>query len=535
VAFLYRYNTMGGSLGGFDGDHFIYYLGARHVAIGERPLRDFADAGLQGAWPALTYELPALAYRLAGPSLLTEAVFTLGVIAFSLALLFHVAARIAGLLPAFVVTALALFASTRPYGYPKVLVFSVAVALLWHCARGPTRARIVLLALWSAVAFLFRHDYLVYLAPAVIVLLAAVPPHSVKAAVSRLSLYSVLTAVLLIAPLYSVERYVGLERYARSNLELTGSEARRTELRWPTFERVEGGVFAFLADERNGTAMFYYICLAIPALALRAMAASPALPGMDVGQSRAFLLALLLLTALLVHFFLRGNLGARFGDLGAPIAVLAAWLATVPATMPGTARVLLRGTTFLVAVVATISIAGAENVWQELDTNGFRASGGKIVERFLAVTRELRNLPPWPGGSTASPDPNVVEYLRACTDPGERVLVLADSAEVAAFAERPFAAGQPTFRPGFYTLPGDQNLMLRRLRTQSVPVVLTGEEADYEQNFATGFQQIDAFVRYEYTLQGTLPALTGGPMRVFVRRNLAWDREYRDTGLPCAR
>ena len=111
--------------------------------------------------------------------------------------------------------------------------------------------------------------------------------------------------------------------------------------------------------------------------------------------------------------------------------------------------------------------------------------------------------------------------------------MVADSAEVTVFAARPFAAGQPTFRPGFYTLPADQALMLRRLRGQSVPVVLTDEEEDYEENFASSFPQIDAHIKANYDLGGELPALTGGPMRVFVRRGLVPTTTYRDTGLPC--
>src|SRR5262245_6735845 len=172
-AFLYRYNALGGSLGGFDGDHFIYYIGAQHIALGERPLRDFADGGLQGAWPALTYELPALAQRLGGATLLSEAILTVSAVALALALLFRSANAVAGPMPAVVVTLLSLFAGTKLYGYTKVLVFAVAVTLLLRYARQPTTGRAALLAAWSAVAFLFRHDYLVYLAPAVALLMVA--------------------------------------------------------------------------------------------------------------------------------------------------------------------------------------------------------------------------------------------------------------------------------------------------------------------------------------------------------------------------
>jgi hypothetical protein len=129
--------------------------------------------------------------------------------------------------------------------------------------------------------------------------------------------------------------------------------------------------------------------------------------------------------------------------------------------------------------------------------------------------------------------PDVADYLRRCTRLADRALVIADSAEVAAFASRPFAAGQATFRTGFYTLDADQQLMIERLQSQSVPVVLTEEQDDYEQNFASGFPLIHAYVNEQYTLAGELPALTGGPMRVFVRRGLTPTGNYGLTGLPC--
>ena len=532
-AFLYRYNALGGSLGGFDGDHFMYYVGTQHIALGERPLRDFADGGLQGAWPALTYELPALAQRLGGPTLLSEAILTVGAVAFALTLLFRSAAGVAGVVPALVVTILSLFAGAKLYGFHKVLVFSVAVALLLRYARQPTTVRAALLAAWSAVAFLFRHDYLVYLAPAVALLMLALPSRTWNEKSKRLLVYGGLTTLLLLGPLYSIQRYVGLEQYLQSNLALTGNESRRTDLEWPEFEAASGGVRTFFDDEQNASTWLYYLCLAIPVLALLAIALEPSLPGLGVAESRAFLLSLVLLAFLINHYLLRGNLPARFGDLGAPIAVLAAWLAALPRVARWPVRILLRLGVAAVLVVSTLSVSAVGSVWRELDTTGLRDSFEKTSRRFLAVTNELRALPPPPAGGPASDTPNAVDYLRACTRPEDRVLVVADSAEVAVFAARPFAGGQPTFRPGFYTLSADQALMLRRLHGQSVPVVLTDEEEDYEDNFASGFPQIDAYIKANYDLVGRLTALTGGPMRIFVQRGLVPTSTYRDTGLPC--
>ena len=391
-AFLYRYNALGGSLGGFDGDHFIYYVGAQHILLGERPLRDFADGGLQGAWPALTYELPALAQRLGGATLLSEAILTVGAVALALASLFRSANAVAGPVPALVVTLLSLLASAKLYGYTKVLVFSVAVTLLLRYARRPTTAHAALLAAWSAVAFLFRHDYLVYLAPPVGLLMVALPSRTYGDKANRLLVYGGLTTLLLLGPLYSVQRYVGIEQYLRTNLELTGNESRRTGLEWPEFEVTGGGVREFFGNERNASAWLYYLCLTIPALALVGIAVRPSLPGLGVGQSRALLLSLVLLACLLNRFLLRGNLPARFGDLGAPIAVLAAWLATLSRGAWLPIRALVWPGVAAVLVVSTLSLSAVGNAWQELDTTGLRDSFQKTRRRFQTVTSELRRV-----------------------------------------------------------------------------------------------------------------------------------------------
>jgi hypothetical protein len=162
-----------------------------------------------------------------------------------------------------------------------------------------------------------------------------------------------------------------------------------------------------------------------------------------------------------------------------------------------------------------------------------------VGARFLQVATELGQMPPMRMSTAAEQDrarvmaPNVVDYLRTCTDPGDRVLVLADAAEVATFAARPFAGGHPTFRAGFYTLPDDQALTIARLERQSVPIVLTRDEADYHQHIEPAFKAVVAWVDARYEFRGELPALTGPPMRVLVRHDMAASERLGDTGLPC--
>jgi len=531
VSFLYRFNGLGGALGGFDGDHFIYYLGAKAVAHGERPLRDFTDAGLMGAWPALSYELPALAQRLGGETLLAEAVFVVGAVAVSLTVLFLTAAEVGGTTSAVIVTIATLFTATKLYGYTKVLVFAVAAALFLRYARQPTRSRAVQLAIWAAVAFLFRHDYLVYLAPcsAVLIVLSG---ERWRDAADRLIVCGATVALLLAAPLYSIQRYVGIGAYLDSNRALVAQEANRTAFRWPRFSVPDQG--AFFADEGNAVAWLYYASVAIPVLALVSLVGSPRAPGLDARQTRALVISLAVLALLLDRFFLRNNLGARFGDLGAPVAVLAAWLPARVRESAPRVRWSMRAAMAMALVPTLLALSTTGSVRHELDTTGLSDSAKKIGRRFVAVIADLGAVP-LRADAPVEAEPNAAEYVRVCTAPDDRVLVIADAPEILAFAGRGFAGGQPTFRPGFYRLERDQQVTLRRLRNESVPIVLTDQEPTYRPNFAEQFNLIDQYVRAGYDVAGELPALAGEPVRVFAQRDRTSLAHYRSTQLPCFR
>jgi hypothetical protein len=238
------------------------------------------------------------------------------------------------------------------------------------------------------------------------------------------------------------------------------------------------------------------------------------------------------LALVLDRFFLRNNFGARFGDLGAPIAVLAAWLPVRFRDARQPVRIAVWTVACLVLLMTTMSLSTTGSVVHELDTAGFSDSVQKIGRRVMAVSRQLAAVSP-----TAAPDeetaPNAAEYLRMCTAPSDRVLVIADAPEILAFADRSFAGGQPTFRPGFYTLTGDQQLTLDRLRHQSVPIVLTDRESTYLPNFAAQFPLIHAFVTERYEPVGELPALAGDPVRVLALKGRDAVARYRSTGLPC--
>jgi hypothetical protein len=531
LAFLYRFNALGGALGGFDDDHFIYYLGARAVAHGERPLRDFADAGVMGAWPALTYELPAIAQRILGNTFFAEAIFTVGLLAFALAVTAATAGGLAGRVAAFLVTTATLFASTKLYGYSKVLVFAVAAALFVRYVRQPTRARAAQLGAWSAVAFLFRHDYLVYLiAPVAILILLGTPRW--REAFDRLAVYAATVGALLIGPIYSIQHYVGIGSYLDTSRALVAQEANRTTFRWPQFGAAPGGLGSFLADEGNATAFLYDLSVAIPLVALLALIGSPRAKDLDTRQTRAVIASLAVLALFLDRFFLRNNLDARFGDLGAPVAILAAWLTWRFAD----GSQLRRGIAWTIAAIVLVptmqAVGTTGSVWHELDTTGLSDSVKKVGRRLADVTTVLSALPP-SGPVPLDSEPNAVEYVRMCTAPTDRVLVVADAPEIVAMAGRWFAAGQPTFRPGFYTLESDQRQTLERLRRESVPVVLLDHDDSYSSHFVPQFRLVHEHVMAVYEHAGDLPAPEGPSVQVFTQRGRTSSGQYRTTGLPC--
>jgi hypothetical protein len=531
LAFFYRFNALGGALGGFDGDHFIYYLGSTAVAHGERPLRDFADAGVMGAWPALTYELPAMAQRIIGLTFLTEALVTVSLLALALAVAAATAGGIAGRAGAFITVTATLFASTKLYGYSKVLVFAVAAAMFVRFVREPSRARAAQVGAWGAVAFLFRHDYLVYLGVPVLILMLVGTP-GWRDAVDRLGVCALTVVMMLALPLYSIHHYVGLGSYVETARALVAQEANRTTFRWPQFSAAPGGLSAFLSDEGNAIAFLYDLSVAIPIVALLALIGSPTAKGLDTRQTRAVIASLAVLALTLDRFFLRNNLGARFGDLGAPIAILAAWAVWRFAEGSVVRRAVAWASVIVVLVPTLYALDTTGSLRHELDTSGLSDSVQKIGRRLVTVTAELDALP----RSAAGPpddEPNAVEYLRQCTAPADRVLVVADSPEILAMAGRPFAGGHPTFRPGFYTLARDQQQTIERLRRQSVPVVLLDEEHSYSSHFVPQFRLVHEHVMANYERAGELPAPAGAPVQVFTMRGRATSGQYRTTGLPC--
>src|SRR6185436_10422772 len=212
--------------GGFDNDEFAHLLRADAMLRGEQPLRDFADAELRGAWPSLSYAVPAWAQRVWGRSLLAEAYLTAGALALSYAVLFLVALDLSRRqwIVALLAALFALVTTPKLYNYPKVLAMALGAAAIRYALVRPSAPRLGIVALVTAMATLFRHDYGVYLALAMTAGLVARDFGRWREVAVHLGVYAGATAIILLPSLIWVQVYEGVVTYLSVALRTSGVE-----------------------------------------------------------------------------------------------------------------------------------------------------------------------------------------------------------------------------------------------------------------------------------------------------------------------
>jgi hypothetical protein len=521
--FFYRFNTLGGSFGGFDNDHFLYYAVAKQVQAGEQPLRDFQDA-MHGAWPSLTYEFSAAAQRLFGNNLRSEAWLTVGGMALGTTVAFVAASAVASWPWALATAWLSALMAPKLYGYPKVLVTAVAALILVAGREGVTWRRVGLMSAWTAIAFLFRHDYAVYCAVGFLVYIAFAGDRPWQKRLGQAAAYGAITLVLLAPSLWWIQRYSGLTEYVRNAAEMSRNEALRTGIGWPQFALSGGDLVTSIFDrDENATAWIYYTLLGMPLLVLGVTARR----WMDVRTHAhaSALVAVSVMTALLCYSFLRGNLAARFGDMAAPAVVLGAYLLSEATDFRGRPWPRVAMTTTLAVVVLAVTLLGTwrlASVSSEL-RNSRLTEPADVVDRARRASDELVGMPrslreSQVGRMQAS------DYLYRCTRPTDRVIAVGYYPDVPAFSERLFAGGRVTFVLGYYADERYWRETNAKLESQSVPIVLGGWELDDPR-----FHLLNDYLRSRYDEVGTLDQAS---LRVLVRKG----RQGTPTGpngLPC--
>lgn len=533
VAFAYRFNTLGGAIGGFDNDHFIYLMRTDLVLRGEQPLRDFVDAELRGAWPALTYSVSAWAQKIGGRTLLPEAYLSAGALAAAHAVVFLLALDFSKRWSVALLAAAAAIATTpKLYNYPKVLMLTLGVWAVRAVVLSPTVPRLAAAAAVTVAATLFRHDQGIYIAAAMVAALVVRDAGRWSAMGRTVGVYGGLTVACLLPSALWVQWYEGIPAYVSASLTSVAAETARTELRLPQFD-----LSAPLAGD-SLLLVTYWAFWAVPIVAAVTLVGRVVVSGGTrlSAVERATAAGLLPMAFLVDWFFLRANLAERFGDAVVPIVLLAAWAVGAAATWPvATAR---RAVT-CVSVVLLVQLLGGAYVYadaaRDLATGGLSESWEKTTRRFHAVREELSRLPPerW-SADDASGVLSAARYVAECTDPDDRLLVAGPLHEILVFARRRFAAGQGMFKLSLYTSDRDQRRALERLADQSVPIVLA-DAREFEDGFVSDYPLIARHLAEQYRQAGTI--VVDGEPRVLVFAEARRESRRMDShlGLPCFR
>lgn len=540
VAFAYRFNTLGGVLGGFDNDHFTRLARAELLLQGQWPLRDFVDAELRGAWPALTYAVSAWAQQIGGRTLLPEAYLMAVLLTIAHMIVFVLALDLSKRWSvAVLATSVAIATTPKLHNYPKVLMLAAGVWALRAVVLRPSVLRLGAAALVTATATVFRHDYGVYVAVGVMAALVTRDAGRWPIAARSVGIYTALTAACLIPSAISVQIYEGIPSYLRNLLVTVAAEKTRTPLRLSQFD-----LSAPLTGE-GPELVTYYAFWAVPILAGAVLVG---LLASSKGQrlradERATAIGLLAMAVVVNWFFLRANLAARFGDAVVPVVLLAAWVVGVAPTWRSAA---IRIPMVVAPVVLLVQMLGAAYVYadvaHELDTSGLSDSWGKTIRRYRAVNDDLSRLPPvdWSDADAIWSDPNAQGMLRAaryvaeCTSPSDYLLVTGPIHEIPVFAHRRFAAGQALFKLSLYTSDADQRRALARLAQQSVPIVIADAE-DFENGFTSDYPVVARYLAENYREVGPIVVDEEPRFRVFVTAHREPLRVDPHLGLPCFR
>ena len=535
-AFLFRFNSLvGESLGGFTNDQFVSLSRVEMLLHGEQPLRDFADAELRGAWPALSYEASAWAQRLGGRTLVPEAWLTTAALAAAQALVFVVTWDVTGRwLLAWLATALCIVSMPRLYSYPKILMFALGIAATRCLMTTPSMWRLGVTAAITSVAFLFRHDCGGYIAVAVVSALVARDAGSWALVRRRVGTYLGFTALFLLPSAIWVQVYEGIPSYVRSNLEIAALEAGRSEL-----VDLPVPTLATLFTNSSLEVLTYWALWSTAGVATAVIAWRLMAPGDQplAPDTRGFSVGLLVLAIIANEFLLRDPLIARLSDAVLPIAVLGAWtIATAQLVTMAT----VRRVATLILFVLLVSMVAASWVLMDagrtLRDSGLTSSTERIAQEYRRVRNSLRQLPPtdWSNAETETAGlMAAARYVAECTSPDDYLLSIGDRPEVTVFARRRFAAGQGVFAKGWYTSETDQRRALARLASQSAPVMLA-DARSFETDFVPSYPLVARHVATHYRMAGTI-ADESRPLLVFVEAAREPRRTDPHLGLPCFR
>ena len=555
-SFLYRYNDPEGSVAGLHDDHYFYLVRGWQMLFGDLPDRDFVDPGAP-----LTFALEAAVQWLLGRGVWSEMVFCVTALSVASVLTFVAARMLSGSI-AIAATAAFMQVALQPrlYNYPKVLVYAVAIPVIWRFMDRPTWRRRLGIAVVTAIAFLLRHDHGAFVGVTTLLAIAMLSGESVRARMRHALIYGLLVVALLSPYLVYLQVHGGVVTHAVSANSWAQRDRARAPLVLPYFSASprpdddppldepdwwQSGIF--VQAMRNYEPWFFWLAAALP-LGVLALVSMSAGGRAEWPHARRKIALLALLGMVLVAGFRRGRLSSRFGDVSVTTALLlavvmrAAWTMVREGRMDRGGRSM--GMASAVRAVGALVAAGVvggtlfvvfPSFWNRLDLAAMTERPLGAIDRVGVITRRTTT---WPLESWTSPEASgsiqLAFYLRDCTAPDDRVFISMYMPEVSALAQRPFAGGHGDLRPSFFTSAADQRLTIARLERQRVPVAIMPAGEDYE-GFRKDFPRINAYLALRYRIVGDFELGARDRVRLLAHRDIPPTGEYRLHRWPCFR
>jgi hypothetical protein len=527
LAFGFRLVT----LRGLSNDHYMHLAWAQQLLFGELPGRDFVDPGMP-----LMYTLSAIVQHLS-PGPFSEGVLTCVLLALAASATFLVVAELTASI-AFGVAATLFEIAIEPrlYSYPKILVPAVALLLIQHYLRHPSRLRLAWLAAWTGIAVLFRHDLGVYAGAGVGAALLVAHATDWRQTGRVIAQYAVALVTLMSPYVLFVEWTEGVGEHLHEAIEFAKGEAHQRFITPPAFPFWSNGSTSW--GQMDSAVFLFYAAYALAVLCAVLLARLKERRRAQDPVAAAGL-TMLLMYLLIV---LRHPIDSRIQDVAALLAINGAlalaesWQrATAVVSNGASPSLLMRGAPLLVAVI--VVGGGMVNTWILGDVPN-RLKETRVMDGFgtikytIEVVKETGTVWPWERFWPAGEVPSAVRYLHACTTRDDAVLLTWAAPEYYYFAQRRFGAGHALFLPpDAFTTRHDQARMLERIRRDRIPVVLINESRSDE--FANAYPEVDRYIRDSYVPVGHFKIRDGSLVTVAVSRDAKSTGTYDPEGWPC--
>jgi hypothetical protein len=423
----------------------------------------------------------------------------------------------------------------RLYSYPKILVPVVALLLMQHYLRHPSRLRLVWLAAWTGIAVLFRHDLGVYASAGIGAALLVAYGTNWRQTVRVLAEYAVAVVALLSPYVLFVQWSEGITEHLHEAIEFAKGEAHQRFLTPPAFP------FFFSADSvswsRMDSAVFlFYAAHALAILCLVLLGRSKERPtGREPVAAAGFAMLLMYLLVVLRH-----PIDSRIQDVAALLAINGAWAlaeswqrATAVLTGGPPPSLVRRFVPLMVAVV--VVGGGLVNTWilGEVPTRLEEtrvADGFGTIKHTIEAVEETGTVWPWErflagrGTARSGPLPARVHHKSRCRaahvgSPG--VLLL-----------RPAAVWRRARAVPAARCLHDRARSGADARTHPArpdPVVLINEGRSDE--FAKAYPEIDRYIRDAYAAVGSFKIRDGSLITVTIGRDMKSSGNLRARGL----